>query len=202
VEELARDASIPVINALSDLHHPLQALADFMILQEAFQRQDLAGMEIAFVGDGNNVSHSMMIMAANLGCHFRMASPKGYGIKPEIRAAVAEIADRTGSRILYTEDPQEACAGAEVISTDTWVSMGDEADAAARIEAFQGYQVTEKMASGAKPGWKFLHCLPRKKYEVDDEVFYNPKRSLVWDEAENRMWTVMSVSLALLRGKI
>jgi len=144
----------------------------------------------------------MMIMAAQLGCNFRIASPKGYEISPAIRKEVAKIAEQTGARITYTNNPQEACAGAQVISTDTWVSMGDEEDAAKRLAAFEGYQVTEKMAAGAKPDWKFLHCLPRKKYEVDDDVFYNPKRSLVWDEAENRMWTVMSVSLALLRGKL
>lgn len=148
----------------------------------------------------------MMIMAAQLGCNFRFASPESsdgkYEIKPEIRKAVAAIAERTGSRITYTNDPQEACRDAEVISTDTWISMGDESEAEQRIKDFKGYQVTEKMASVAKPDWKFLHCLPRKKYEVDDDVFYNPKRSLVWDEAENRMWTVMAVSLALLRGKI
>jgi ornithine carbamoyltransferase len=202
VEEMAKDATIPVINALSDMHHPLQALADFMILQEAFQRQDLSGLDISWVGDGNNIVNSMLIMAANLGCNMRVATPKGYEVKSSIRNYVAEIAAGTGSTILYTNDPQEACSGAEVIATDTWVSMGDEADKDKRIRDFQGYQVTEEMAKVAKPSWKFIHCLPRKKYEVDDDVFYNPKRSIVWDEAENRMWTVMAVSLGLLRGKI
>lgn len=186
VLELARDASVPVINALSDLHHPLQALADFMIVQETFQRQDLSGLEIAFVGDANNVSNSMGIMAANLGCNFRLATPKGYEMRPAIRDSILKICEQTGARVLFTHDPQEACAGADIISTDTWISMGDEKDAEKRIRDFQGYQVTEKMAAVAKPDWKFLHCLPRKRYEVDDDVFYNPKRSLVWDEAENR----------------
>ncbi len=202
VIDMAAAATVPVINALSNTHHPLQALADYMILQETFRRQDLSGLDLAWVGDGNNVCNSYLILGANLGCNMRVATPKGYEVHADIRRHVAKVSELSGARILYTSDPSEACKGAEVIATDTWVSMGDEAQQAKRLKDFEGYQVTELLGSVAKSGWKFLHCLPRKKYEVSDEVFYNPKRSVVWDEAENRLWTLASVCLALLRGKL
>jgi ornithine carbamoyltransferase len=202
VVDMASAASIPVINALSNSHHPLQALADYMILQESFRRQDLSGLDLAWVGDGNNVCNSYLILGANLGCNMRVATPPGYEVQPSIRKHVAAVSELSGARILYSNDPLEACQGAEVIATDTWVSMGDEAEQAKRLSDFEGFQVTEQMGAVAKPNWKFLHCLPRKKYEVSDEVFYNPKRSVVWDEAENRLWTLASVCLALLRGKL
>lgn len=198
--EMAEASSVPVINALSNLHHPLQALADYMILQELFQR-DLSGLNIAWVGDGNNVCHSLSILGVNLGCNVRIATPVGYEPNAAIMEHCRKVAKDTGCEVTLFNDPSQAVKNAHVISTDTWVSMGDEAQQAKRLKDFQGYQVTEKMASGAHPDWKFIHCLPRKKYEVDDEVFYG-RRSSVFDEAENRMWSVMAVCLGLLRGRL
>ena len=142
-----------------------------------------------------------MVTAPKLGYDFRCATPEGYEVDAGVRAIAEELASENGTKMLFTTDPQESVSGADVIVTDTWVSMGQEEEKAERLRAFDGYQVTNDMASagGANEDWVFLHCLPRKPDEVDDEVMYSD-RSLVWDEAENRMWTVMAVQKMLLHG--
>jgi ornithine carbamoyltransferase len=202
IEQLCKEASVPVINALSDAHHPLQGLADFLTLVERCGgAAGVAGKTLAWVGDGNNILHTLLQGAPKLGMHVQYATPRNYEPDAAIVAAAAADAAAAGTRMTATHDPAAAVAGANVIVTDTWVSMGHEADAARRLKDFTGYQVTEALArkGGAAPDWTFLHCLPRKPQEVDDAVFYGP-RSLVWDEAENRMWTVMAVALAQLQG--
>lgn len=188
-----------MINALSDQHHPLQGLADLMTLQERFG--SLQGLTIAWVGDGNNIAHTFMSAAGRMGYNMRLATPKGYEPNAGILARSTALAAQAGVSMVHTTNPAEAVAGADVIVTDTWVSMGQEEEKAKRLRDFAGYQVTERMAAegGANKDWVFLHCLPRKPQEVDDAVFYGP-RSLVWDEAENRKWTVMAVALAQLQG--
>lgn len=200
--------------------------------QEHFGR--LAGLRIAWVGDGNNIAHTLLSAAGAMGYHMAVATPKGAGDSARPRdgchrrgeyivaafpsypscagyecdagivATSVARADPSGVKLTFGHDPVAAVAGADVIVTDTWVSMGQEAEAKRRLADFAGYQVTEALAAkgGAAPHWVFLHCLPRKPQEVDDEVFYSPKRSLVFPEAENRMWTVMAVSLALLHGRV
>lgn len=191
VEQLAELSTVPVINMLSDKFHPLQLLADMMTLKEHYAGA-LAGRTIAYVGDGNNnMAHSFIVTTPKLGCHLRVAAPKGYEPLADVVAMGAAEAQRKGVEFLTTTDPKEAVAGADIIVTDTWISMGQEAEKATRLRAFRGYQVTNAMAAGAKDDWVFLHCLPRKSEEVDDDVFYS-ERSLVWDEAENRMWTAMA----------
>jgi len=202
ITALCAESSVPVINALSDLHHPLQGLADLMTLQEAYGR--LAGLTLGWVGDGNNITHTLLSAAGTLGFNMRVATPRGYECDAGVVAAARTAAAAGGVSLHFTHTPEEAVAGADVIVTDTWVSMGQETEAAARVAAFAGYQVTEALAArgGAKPDWRFLHCLPRKPHEVDDAVFYSPTRSLVWDEAENRKWTVMAVTLAQVLGTV
>lgn len=208
IAALAAAARVPVINALSDAHHPLQLLADAQTLVEAPRagagsapRGSLEGLTLAWVGDGNNILHSFLASAGALGFSVRYACPPGYAPDAAILAAASARARAAGVALTAAAGPEDAVAGAHVIVTDTWVSMGQEAEAAARKAAFKGYRVTEELArrGGAAPGWTFLHCLPRKPEEVDDDVFYGP-RSLVWDEAENRMWTFMAVILAQLQG--
>jgi len=133
--------------------------------------------------------------------HVSVATPKGYECHADVAEAARSFAADAGVTLEFTNDPLEAVSGADFVATDTWVSMGDESQKKERLSAFEGFQVTEAMAreGGAKADWAFLHCLPRKPEEVDDDVFYSP-RSLVWDEAENRMWTVMAVILGQLRG--
>lgn len=192
----AEHGSVPIINALSDLHHPLQAFADYQTLQSRFG--DLSGMTITWIGDGTNVLHDLMMAAPYMGCNIHVATPPGYEANEGLIEATKDKAAAANTEVLITHDPKEALHGANVVVTDTWVSMGQEDEYAARLKAFEGYQVTNKMMAdaGAADDWVFMHCLPRHEYEVDDEVFYGP-RSLVWDEAENRMWTVMALMCAL-----
>nr|XP_039252138.1 ornithine carbamoyltransferase, mitochondrial-like isoform X1 [Styela clava] len=197
LEELDKYSNIPVINGLSEIYHPLQALADYMTLIEHFG--DIKGKTIAWVGDGNNIIHSLMMCAPILGVNLQIATPKKYEVLKRVARDAAELASEFGTRIEYTTDPVEAVQGANVIVTDTWVSMGQEEEKQRRLKDFAGYQVTMKMCEGAADDWCFLHCLPRKPEEVDDEVFYS-KKSLVYQEAENRKWTVMAVLVNLMKG--
>ncbi|KAF8966825.1 ornithine carbamoyltransferase 1 [Flammula alnicola] len=206
IETLAKYSNVPVLNALSSLWHPTQVLADLLTLHEQANLQkswllhkeddtkkskpsttktppivltELRPLTIAYVGDSANVLHDMLVTYPRLGHHLRVASPEQY-------RAPTEVWDR--------RDPKEAVQNADVVVTDTWISMGQEAEKEERLRAFQGYQ-----EGNASPDWKFLHCLPRKPDEVDDEVFYGP-RSLVFQEAENRKWTIMAL-FDMLFGK-
>ncbi|XP_053857827.1 ornithine transcarbamylase, mitochondrial [Vidua macroura] len=203
---MAKEATIPIINGLSDLYHPLQILADYLTLQimQCVPDMDtgehyggLKGLTIAWVGDGNNVLQSFMTSAAQLGMHLRIATPRGF--EPDLR--ITKITEQNfkeyGTKLLLTTDPLEAADGANVLVTDTWISMGQEEEKKERLKAFQGYQITMQTAKSAASNWTFLHCLPRKPEEVDDEVFYSPQ-SLVFQEAENRKWTIMAVMVSLL----
>lgn len=196
LQVLASEGSIPVINGLSEVYHPLQALADFLTLQEHFR--SLKGLTLAWVGDGNNIIHSLMMAAPKLGVNIRCATPKGYECDSTVYQDALDLAEEHGTDMYCTTDPVDACKDADVLVTDTWISMGQEEEKKERLRAFQGYQITKKMANVASPDWCFLHCLPRKPEEVDDEVFYS-KQSLVWQEAENRKWTAMAVMLCFLK---
>ncbi|TYZ67000.1 hypothetical protein PybrP1_003002 [[Pythium] brassicae (nom. inval.)] len=195
VEDLAELASVPVINALSEKYHPLQALADYMTIKEHFGK--LEGLTFAWVGDGNNVLHDYMIAAAKVGANVQIATPVGYEPDADVVEETKRLAKECGTHVLLTNDPIEAVTNANVVATDTWISMGQEEEAKSRKQQFSGYQVTTKMLQHAASDHVFLHCLPRHEEEVDDEVFYSDK-SLVFDEAENRLWTVMAVYAALL----
>jgi len=199
VLELAKYATVPVINALSDMHHPLQTLADLMTLQEHFGN-NLAGKTVAWVGDGNNVLHDLALGGATLGMNVHIATPVGFECNADILAKVQKLAAQAGTKVKTTTVAAEAVKGADVVVTDTWVSMGQEAEYAARVKAFDGYQVNKQLMDRANPGAVFLHCLPRHPEEVSDDVFYS-KQSLIFPEAENRMWTVMAVAAAQL-GKV
>ncbi|XP_008942565.1 PREDICTED: ornithine carbamoyltransferase, mitochondrial, partial [Merops nubicus] len=192
---MTKEATVPVINGLSDLCHPLQILADYLTLQEHYGR--LKGLTIAWIGDGNNVLHSIMTSAAKLGMHLRVATPRGFEPDFQITKITEQYSKEFRTKLLLTTDPSEAADGANVLVTDTWISMGQEEEKKERLKAFQGYQITMQTAKSAASDWTFLHCLPRKPEEVDDEVFYSP-RSLVFREAENRKWTIMAVMVSLL----
>lgn len=199
VVELAKYSDVPVINALSDLHHPLQTLADLMTLQEHFGK-DLSGKTLAWVGDGNNVLHDLMLGSAILGMNVNIATPTGYEPNPKIMEKTKQLAAASGAKISTTTVAAEAVKGAHVVVTDTWVSMGQEDEYAKRVAEFDGYQVNKELMAQADPSAVFLHCLPRHPEEVTDEVIYS-HQSLVFPEAENRMWTVMAVMAAQL-GKV
>ncbi len=193
VEQLAAHASVPVINALSDWEHPLQILADLQTIRQRFSR--LEGLKLAWIGDGNNVCHSLILAAAILGLEIVVASPPGYQPKPE----VLEQARRLGGRPAVVVEPAEAARDADVLITDTWVSMGDEGEEAERLRVFGRYQINSDLMSLASPDSIALHCLPAHRgQEITDEIMDGPQ-SAVFDEAENRLHTSKAV-MAWLMG--
>ncbi|KAG8508082.1 Ornithine carbamoyltransferase, mitochondrial, partial [Galemys pyrenaicus] len=185
---LAKEASIPIVNGLSDSYHPIQILADYLTLQEHYG--SLKGLTLSWIGDGNNILHSFMMSAAKFGMHLQAATPKGYEPDPVVTKLAEQYAKENGTKLSLTNDPLEAARGSNVLITDTWISMGQEEEKKKRLQDFRDYKITMKTAKVAASDWTFLHCLPRKQDEVDDEVFYSP-RSLVFPEAENRKWTIM-----------
>ena len=198
VEEMAAYASIPVINALSDLEHPCQAFADFFTLQEKFG--SVQGLRFAYVGDGNNMAHSLLLTAASLGACIRIATPADYAPNPAIVAAAREIALQTGASIQILTDPAEAIAGADAVYTDTWASMGQESEAKERAAVFAPYQVNDTLISLAASHAVFMHCLPAHRgEEVTNEVIDSP-RSIIFDQAENRLHIQKAILLMLVGG--
>lgn len=184
-EEWARYATIPVINALSDLFHPCQILADILTIQE--HRGSFQGAKVAYVGDGNNVAHSWLAAASTLGIHLSIASPRGYQPHPEIVQRARKSASRRGAQIEILEDPYLAVRGAHFLYTDVWASMGQEAEQAQRRQAFQGYQLNRQLLAAAHEDARVMHCLPAHRgEEITDEVLEG-ERSLIFDEAENRL---------------
>jgi len=196
--DLARSTRIPVINALTDLSHPCQALADFLTLWE--HRGALSRLKLAYVGDGNNVCHSLMLSAARAGMSMAVGTPAGYEPKPEVVAWAREDGKDTGFSLLLTNDPGEAVRDADAVYTDVWASMGQEAEKDARAKIFAPYQVNGRLMARAKPETLFMHCLPAHRgEEVTDEVIDSPN-SVVYDQAENRLHA-QKVILHLLLGK-
>ena len=196
IEELAHWSSAPVINALSDLYHPCQALADVFTLREQFG--ELRGRKLAFVGDGNNVAHSLMLTAARLGMDFSIATPEGYAPNAGIVSQAEGLAAISGARLQVTNDPAEALAGAHAVYSDVWTSMGQEKEAERRRKHFAGHQVNSGLMSKARPDAVFMHCLPAKRgEEVTDEVMESD-RSIVFDQAENRLHVQKALLLMML----
>jgi len=197
VEDLARYGSIPVINGLTDLMHPCQILADLFTIYE--HKGELKGLKLAYVGDGNNVANSLLHGCAKVGMDIAVATPKGYECDAGIIAEAMEDAKLSGSTITLTEDPVEAVKDADVVYTDTWVSMGQEAEKEQRIKTFSPYQVNGKLFSMAKEDAIFMHCLPAYRgFEVTEEVIDGPQ-SVIFDEAENRLH-VQKAIMALVMG--
>ncbi|HAU30763.1 MAG: Ornithine carbamoyltransferase, catabolic [Desulfotomaculum sp. 46_296] len=196
VEEFARYADIPVINGLTDLLHPCQILADLLTIQE--KKGFLEGLKLAYVGDGNNICHSLLFGCAKTGVNISVASPENFRPKPEIVELARQDAQNKNSRIDILTDPAEAVKDADVIVTDVWASMGQESIAAQKSGAFAGYQVNDALVKYAKEDFIFLHCLPAHRgKEVAAEIIDGP-HSVVWDEAENRLHTQKAVLAMLL----
>ena len=196
VLELAEHADIPVINALTDLLHPCQVLADLQTIYE--HKGKLEGLKFAYVGDGNNMANSIMYGCAKMGIDCRIASPEGYTPAPEVTENAMQDAKKSGSELLITNDPVEAVKDADIIYSDTWVSMGQEAEKAERIKIFMPYQVDGKLFSHAKDDCVFMHCLPAYRgYEVTPEVI-DGKNSIIFDEAENRLHAQKAIMATLM----
>lgn len=195
VDELAEWAQIPVINALSDLYHPCQALADMLTLKEHWGAWQ--GHTLAFVGDGNNVAHSLMLDCARLGIHFSLITPPGYEPDPQVVATTREFAGATGATLLITTNLEEGLNGAEAVYTDVWASMGQEHEAAERARIFAPYQVNSNLMSMAAPGALFMHCLPAHRDEETTDQVMESKTSVVFDQAENRLHAQKALMLML-----
>lgn len=191
LDEMAAHADIPVINALSDKFHPCQALADFFTLEEKFG--SLRGFKLAYVGDGNNVCHSLIYLAARLGVNLRIATPANYAPLPEVLADSKRVARETKAKIEWFTDPVEAVSGAQGVYTDSWTSMGFEAEEKVRRKVFAPYQVNAALMAHAAPGAVFLHCLPaHREQEVTSEVL-DSAQSVVLDQSENRMYVQKAI---------
>ena len=198
ITEMAASAKVPVVNALSDYEHPCQAIADFLTLEEKFSTCE--GLKFTYVGDGNNVCHSLMLAAAQLGAHCTIATPKNYGPKLDVIHKAIEIAEQTGGSITLTQDPIKAVTGADAIYTDVCTSMGFEHEATKRAPIFKPYQVNDELMSHANDQAVFMHCLPaHRNAEVTDAVLDGPQ-SIVFDQAENRMHAQKAILLMLLGG--
>ena len=196
VLDLAKYGTVPVINALTDYLHPCQAMADLMTVYE--HKGKLEGLKLAYVGDGNNVAHSLLYACAKAGMHMSVATPKGYACAEEVVENAKADAKETGSRILITNDPEEAVAGADVVCTDTWTSMGQEAEKAERVKIFKDYQVNAALFAKSKEDSVFIHCLPAYRgYEVTEDVIDGP-RSIIFDEAENRLHAQKAILATLM----
>ena len=196
VEELANWSAVPVINALSDSYHPCQALADVMTVRERFG--ELRGRKLAFIGDGNNVAHSLMLTVVRLGMNFALGCPEGFGPNPEVLAQAEGLAAISGASLEVTHHAEQALDGAHAVYTDVWASMGQEKESARRTKAFQPYQVNAEIFGLARPDAVFMHCLPAKRgEEVTDAVMESP-RSVVFDQAENRLHTQKALLLIML----
>ncbi len=196
VVELARAASVPVINGLSDYSHPCQGLADLLTIFETFGR--LRGLKLAYVGDGNNVATSLLFGATRMGMDFAIASPAGYHLPGEVMRLGRDFAAASGSRLTETEDPVEAVTAAHIVYTDTWTSMGQEAEAQERLRIFPPYQVNAELIAHARPEVRVMHCLPAHRgQEITDEVADGP-HSILFDQAENRLHAQKAILVRLL----
>jgi len=197
--ELADYAGVPVINALSDLEHPCQSLADHMTIQE---RKGEGCLQLSWVGDGNNVCHSYLLLGVLLGHQMRIATPEGFGPEPEIIGKAKAIGAATGGSVLVTHDPVEAVQGADAVYTDVWVSMGYETEREIRMRTFHEFQLNSALLARAKPDAIVLHCLPaRRGEEITDEVL-DGAQSAAWDEAENRLHTQKALLTLMLSYKL
>jgi len=198
IEEMAAAAPVPVVNALSDDHHPCQALADVLTVREWFGR--LAGIRLAYVGDGNNVVHSLLEAGALAGMEIAVASPPGYAPREDVVAGARELAAATGASIELFDDPREAVRGAHAVYTDVWVSMGDDAEREERLRTLRPYQVDEELLALARPEAIFLHCLPAHRGEEVAAAVIDGPQSAVWEQAANRETTEEALLYMLVTG--
>jgi ornithine carbamoyltransferase len=196
VDGLARHASIPVINGLSDFEHPCQAVADFFTLWE--RGIDLAAMRLAWIGDGNNVCHSLMLLGALFGTRVIIACPQGHDPDPRVERRAREL----GGQITITRDPMEAARDADVLYTDVWISMGQEAEREQRLETFSRYQLSEPLVAAARSSALVMHCLPAHRGEEITEAVLEGPRSIVFDQAENRLHAQKAIVLQMLGGAV
>lgn len=199
IQNLAKYSKVPIINSLCDKYHPLQAICDLLTIKEHF---DLANtkLKLAWIGDANNVINDMAIACLKLGIDVAIATPPGVEMEQDIVDAALEITKRNGTKLVLTHDSVEASTNANILVTDTFVSMGEEFAKEAKLKQFKGFQINSELCSYAAPNYKFMHCLPRHHEEVTDDVFYS-KNSIVFEEAENRLYAAMAAIDVFVNNK-
>ncbi|HAQ06178.1 MAG TPA: ornithine carbamoyltransferase, partial [Bacillus bacterium] len=197
IEELAAHASVPVINGLTDLYHPCQALADLLTIYE--QKAKLAGLKLAYIGDGNNVAHSLMIACTKMGMDISIAAPKAYFPDEKIISQCAGYAEKSGAKLVITDSPIEAVSDADIIYTDVWTSMGQENENEQRLKDFQGFQVNEALCRLANVDYLFMHCLPAHRGEEVTTGVIDGSHSVVFEQAGNRLHAQKALLLELLK---
>ncbi|MBN2453312.1 MAG: ornithine carbamoyltransferase [Candidatus Omnitrophica bacterium] len=197
LEELAKYASVPIINGLSDMDHPCQALSDMFTIEEKFGTFER--VTVSYIGDGNNVLNSLMCLTAKLGVNMRVATPKGYGPDKDIVKTAKSFAAKSGSTIDISNDPKRAAKGADVLYTDVWISMGQEKEAARRVRAFKNFQLNDRLAKLAKNTHVVMHCLPAHRGQEITNSVMDSRHSIVYDQAENRMHVQKAILLKLLK---
>ncbi len=200
IEQIANSVNVPVVNLLCDRHHPTQSLADLMAIKWHFPKILPKNLTVSFVGDGNNVATSLMGICALAGINFQIASPTGYEIPLEDREYALAISKRLGSSIIFTNDPGVAVAGADVVYTDTFVSMGQEDETAKRLKAFERFKITDQLLRLAKPNAKFMHCLPAHRGEEVSDSVMDSKNSIVFDQAECRLHIAKALLTYFMRS--
>jgi ornithine carbamoyltransferase len=197
VVEMAEEACVPVINGLTDFSHPCQAVADYMTIREV--KGKLRGIKVAYIGDGNNVAHSLIFGAVRFGAHISVATPEGYEPDPKVLEWARINAAETGATLAVLQNPNEAAEGADVIYTDVWTSMGSEAETAIRQKAFSPYQVNDALVSHASPDFVFMHCLPAHRGEEVSDSVIDSEHSIVFQQAENRLHGQKAILLTLMQ---
>lgn len=190
IQELTKHSDVPIINSLCDMYHPLQAITDIMTIKESFA--ETKGLKLAWIGDSNNVINDLLIASLRTGINVSVATPQGIEMSEQIIATAREVCAETGATFELTHDPIAASKDANILVTDTFVSMGQEAETEEKLKQFAGFQISSDHTAVAAKDWKFMHCLPRHKEEVTDDVFYSDN-SLVFPEAENRLYAAISV---------
>ena len=199
--KLTKSADIPVINGLSDLYHPCQGLTDIFSIKEKFD--NLKGLTVAYIGDGNNVCHSLLFGCAKTGINLKIATPKGYEPKESVVSAAKTCAKDTKATIKLTNSPKEAVKNANIIYSDVWVSMGQEEESQSRLKDFENYQINEELVKSADQDYIFMHCLPAHRgQEVTAGIIDDDKHSIIFDQAENRLHTQKAILIFLLSNKI
>lgn len=199
ITQLCEHSSVPIINSLCDTYHPLQAICDLLSIKEQFG-DNLKGLKLAWIGDSNNVINDLAIAAMKFGINVSIATPNGIEIDEMIIKEAAKVTEETGATLELTHEPLKSAEGANVLVTDTFVSMGEEAETQKKLKQFEGFQINKEIASVASSDFKFMHCLPRHKEEVSDDVFYGPN-SIVFPEAENRLYAAIATIEAFVVNK-
>lgn len=201
LEEFAKYSSVPVINGLSDSYHPVQLMADYLTMLECGISLEGIQPKVAYIGDGNNMAHSWLMLASKLGFELRIASPNGYEVNAEIKNLAQSFAKKSGANLIFTTDPIEAIKGCNVVTTDTWASMGQESEKQIRKQAFKGYMVNQEMMNLADSHAIFLHCLPAYRGEEVSEEVLEGKQSQIFLEAENRLHAQKGIMVYLHQNK-